>query len=145
MTIGKPNTLYFPDREEWVLQEDYFDPVIKIRIPAGFTYDGASVPRLIWAIIDPLDLSEAAALVHDYLYRNAGIDVPVYVFNAELKTAVFCRSCKFSKEFSDEMFRETMIRWGVKQWREVAAFYAVKWFGFIAWRRHEKENKEVSE
>lgn len=140
MTIDKPNTLYFPKTKEWVLQDDYFDSVLKILIPSGFRYDGASVPRFLWAIIDPLDLSEAAPLVHDYLYRNAGLDVPVYVLAADSKTVIPCSEMRFSKEFADDMFRDIMNRWDVTPWKEHAAFYGVKYFAGFAWREHLRKN-----
>lgn len=46
----------------------------RIHIPAGFKYDGASVPRFVWSIIGllPDGLGRAAALVHDYLYVHKG-------------------------------------------------------------------------
>ena len=140
MTIDKPNTLYFPKTKEWVLQDDYFDSVLKILIPAGFRYDGASVPRLFWAIINPLDLSEAAPLVHDYLYRNAGLDVPVYVLAPDGKTVIPCNAMQFSKEFADSMFRDIMIRWDVTPWKESAAYHAVDKFAGFAWREHLRKN-----
>ena len=140
MTIDKPNTLYFPKTKEWVLQDDYFDSVLKILIPAGFRYDGASVPRPLWAIIDPLDLSEAAPLVHDYLYRNAGLDVPVYVLAPDSKTVIPCSEMWFSKEFADDMFRDIMNRWGVEPWKEAAAYHGVDKFAGFAWRKHLRKN-----
>lgn len=40
-----------------------------IRIPAGFVFDKASVPRLVWAYLPRDDKHVViAALVHDYLY-----------------------------------------------------------------------------
>lgn len=140
MTVDKPNTLYFPKTKEWVLQDDYFDSVLKILIPSGFRYDGASVPRPLWAIIDPLDLSEAAPLVHDYLYRNAGLDVPVYVLSADQKTVIPCGEMRFSKEFADDMFRDIMNRWDVTPWKEAAAYNAVKYFAGYAWKNHLRKN-----
>jgi hypothetical protein len=40
--------------------------------PAGFEYDKASVPRLLWGIARPDGPWEAAALFHDRLYRFKG-------------------------------------------------------------------------
>lgn len=38
-----------------------------IRIPKGFTTDGATVPRLFWFLFPPVDRYFPAAVVHDYL------------------------------------------------------------------------------
>lgn len=46
----------------------------RITVPEGFTYDGASVPRLAWTLsgITPDGLIRAAALIHDWIYNHAG-------------------------------------------------------------------------
>lgn len=142
MTIDKPNTLYYPETESHVLQDDYYDSELKILIPAGFTYDGASIPRFLWNIIDPLDLSEAAALVHDYLYHNAGLPVPVYVLSGNFRQPERCGEMYFSKDFSDLCFQNIMIKWRVKKWRETVAYKAVSWFAGFAWRKHLKKNTD---
>jgi hypothetical protein len=140
MTIDKPNTLYYPETESHVLQEDYYDSELKILIPAGFTYDGASVPRFLWAVIDPLDLSEAAALVHDYLYHNAGLLVPVYVLVNDKPER--CGEMVFCKRFTDICFQNIMVKWHVKKWREKAAYNAVDLFAGFAWRKHLRNNQK---
>lgn len=42
----------------------------KFRIPAGFQYDGASIPKAFWGLIGEPDDTKflEAALVHDYMY-----------------------------------------------------------------------------
>lgn len=46
----------------------------RITIPAGFKYDGASVPRVFWSVTGflPDGLGRAAALVHDFIYVHKG-------------------------------------------------------------------------
>lgn len=44
----------------------------RLRIPPGWTYDGASVPRLIRPLIDP-DLMHKASGPHDYGYHHQGL------------------------------------------------------------------------
>ena len=69
-------------RYEWNLKvkdKQGIEKIIKnrITIPAGFRYDGASVPRIFWTIsgIRPDGLQRAAALVHDMIYMQKG-DLP---------------------------------------------------------------------
>jgi hypothetical protein len=38
-------------------------------IPAGFDFDGASIPRPFWAILNPIGLLLIPGLIHDYGYR----------------------------------------------------------------------------
>jgi len=42
-----------------------------IVIPEEFVSDGASTPRIFWAIIPPFKRVKKAAFIHDYLCRNA--------------------------------------------------------------------------
>lgn len=42
-----------------------------VTIPKGFTFDGASTPRIFYAIIPPYKRTKKAALVHDWLCSNA--------------------------------------------------------------------------
>jgi hypothetical protein len=42
-----------------------------ITVPAGFVTDGASTPVAFWWLIPPFKRTKRAAVVHDYLCRNA--------------------------------------------------------------------------
>lgn len=39
-----------------------------ITVPAGFAWDGASVPRALWSLLPPWGGYSGAALIHDWLY-----------------------------------------------------------------------------
>ena len=41
-----------------------------IKIPKGYVWDLASVPRLLWSLVPPDSDAELAFLIHDYLYEN---------------------------------------------------------------------------
>jgi hypothetical protein len=41
-----------------------------ITIPAGYTYDMASVPKWLWSVVRPFNDGLFGTLVHDYLYVN---------------------------------------------------------------------------
>jgi len=142
MTIDKPNTLYFPDSGRWVLQDAYYDTRARVFIKEGFTYDGASVPRLVWAILDPLDLSEAAPLVHDYLYRHAGEEVPVCSLTDDGRNVRIDGFKEFSKRLADKIFNDIMKGWKVKPWKRHAAFFSVSRFAGFAWRKHLRKNQK---
>jgi hypothetical protein len=55
---------------DWWIEIFYKGRWISIWIPAGYTFDGASIPRMFWSIIgSPFDpVFWAAALIHDWLY-----------------------------------------------------------------------------
>lgn len=73
-------------------------------VPAGFISDGASVPRLLWAFLDPAGEAFEAAIVHDY---RITIDESKYKFE------------------SHRAFRNIMLGYGVTKWKAYAAYYAV--------------------
>ena len=71
-------TVWLHSVRTWELTEDwkYRLPTsctggkgVKIVIPKGFVFDGASVPRPLWAILHPSGLLLIPALVHDFAYR----------------------------------------------------------------------------
>lgn len=40
-----------------------------ITVPEGFETDFATVPRIVWSIISPIDNHAKAAVIHDYCYE----------------------------------------------------------------------------
>ena len=60
-------------RRQWKLEEP-FEYTLPgdgefIVIPAGFTFDFASVPRLFWPVLHPVGLLLIGSIIHDYAYR----------------------------------------------------------------------------
>jgi len=86
-----------------------------VNIPQGFECDLASVPRLLWPLVAPFELSVAAPLVHDWLYRHGGVLPDTGVTRAR-------KAC-------DQLFLKIMIEEGVPVWRARAAYHAVRLFG----------------
>lgn len=117
-----------PADESWVLREDYkyFDREtgVWIKVPAGFRFDLASVPRAVWSIIAPFELSIAAPLLHDFLYRHGGAPPrgTIRPYRA------------WTRAEADRLFRDVMAREGVPGWRRWAAYLAVRAFGGGSWR-----------
>ncbi len=125
-----PNGLY-------VLSEDYTyrfgglekDPpgVVTgtlITVPEGFVWDGASAP--IRSSVRKDGLIRAAALIHDYLYRNLGRATD---------------SLSFSRKGADRLFRAIMLKAGMSRWKAGKAYFAVRWFGWLAWNKHKRNHK----
>lgn len=116
--------------KKYVVIEDYFEPIICVTVPKGFKCDHASIPRILWSIICPQDLSDVAPVIHDYLYAHAGIGIRV---GSELKI--------YSKKEADYIFKIIMKRENVQTWKRRAAYFCVKYFAYFAWKRHLKKNK----
>lgn len=112
---------------EWRLEAPFRCEVggSRLEVPDGFRFDLASVPRVFWVLVAPFELSLAAPLVHDFLYRWAGV--------LPRGSVVPWRS--FSRAEADRAFCRLMARQGVAGWRLATAYLAVRLAGFLAWRR----------
>lgn len=87
-----------------------------VTAPAGFESDGCSVPEFLWDSVSPqLDpRTLRAAIVHDYLYRNA---VPGW-----------------TRKDADELFYDFMVEDGMSKFKAGIAYYGVRWFGGGNWK-----------
>ena len=121
--------------KKYVVLEDYFEPEARVLIPKGFKCDHASIPRFLWGIICPQDLSDEAPVTHDYLYAHAGTTTPFYLGEDHLSGAKV-----FSKSEADKIFDRIMRRENVQPWKRRAAYFCVKYFAGFAWNRHKKKN-----
>jgi hypothetical protein len=84
-----------------------------IKVPIGFINDIASVPRIFWSILSPIDEYAKAAVIHDYLYSTGIV----------------------SKTEADNIFREAMEVLNTPKWKIACVYWAVRLFGFFAWYR----------
>ena len=82
-----------------------------IEVPQGFETDFASVPRFFWRVVPPWGRYSPAAVVHDYLY---------------------CAG-KVTRAEADRAFLTIMQRLGVPAWKRSIMYWAVRWFGGLAW------------
>jgi len=105
-----------------------------ITVSAGFVFDLSSVPRLLWFLIAPFELSVVAPLLHDLLYRYGG-DVP------DRAAAVEPRH-RYTRAATDRLFLAAMAQERVAPWRRHSAYVAVRVFGCFAWRRSEPRSTE---
>lgn len=102
--------------EDYLLVEDFSfkwgeDVIV---IPAGFKFDGASIPRLFWRFIGhpftPRFIE--ASLVHDYLCKN-----------------------KMDRKMSDRVFRKLLRANGVANWRADLMYGAVRAYAIVSRKR----------
>jgi hypothetical protein len=128
--------------ELYRLDEDYeyrwtkFDTIYRITIPAGFIYDGASVPRIVWTIsgITPDGLIRAAALVHDWIYFHAG-KLP-NGSHQYLNTDAHWSDIlgRWRREHADRIFARIMREANVPKSKRRMAYRAVWFFGWFRWK-----------
>ncbi len=119
--------LSFVGERTWRLEEAYIynDGETRITVPEGFTFDLSSVPRLFWWLIAPFELSVAAPLIHDFLYRHGGSPPQGTVEPHR----------RYARQEADKLFRRIMRQEGVAAWRRTLGYWAVRLFGAPAWRQ----------
>lgn len=82
-----------------------------IVVPKGFITNFASVPRIFWSLISPIDEHGKAAVIHDYCYCVGS----------------------YSRKRSDKIFREGLQVLNVKPWKVFCMYWAVRLFAWFAW------------
>ena len=91
-----------------------------IIVPENFETDFASVPRLFWSIISPVDKHGKAAVVHDCCYYYA----------------------LYSRKRSDEIFKEALEVLKVPPWKVFCMYQSVRIGGWLAWYKHRRREKK---
>ena len=91
-----------------------------ITVPTGFVWDGGSVPRVLWPILDPWGSASKAYLLHDWLYHTGDR----------------------SRLVSDAIFMEAMEVLGVGFLKRKALYRGVRVGGWLAWSKHRKCNRK---
>ena len=95
-----------------------YERTVHIEVPEGFECDLASMPLGI----GKGGLEEAAALLHDYEYSRAGLPGTRSRIEIDLDWYWNVLWAGRSKAYAWVVFR------------------GVRWFGWIAWRRHKRRN-----
>jgi hypothetical protein len=110
------------------------EPVV-LRFPAGFHYDGASVPRIVRSLLDDDQLRGAGPLAHDAIYRYGGKLPLGWVRSASGNVYVYTR------RQADAFFRKVMSLDGVRPEHRMWAWLGVRVGGFFAWDSLQKRRR----
>lgn len=138
MITTTPQLSYNVQRDRWTLVEDYFNKKNHLLVMTGFSSDLASIPRILWFALAPYELSTSAPLVHDYLYRNAG--KPTEIHRDDYYDFILIGYKVFSRKESDRIFFKIMIDEGVSWIKAKIAYYAVRIFAGVVWKKRLKKN-----
>lgn len=110
-----------------------------ILIPKGFVFDGASIPKIINSIFSPTGVLFYGALPHDFGYKYGGL---LLIDKTVHKVLEFHH---FSKSDLDEIFQELCAQESGMKVGSAVATFALKMFGFFAWKEHRKIDSNLSE
>lgn len=117
-----------PVRERtWKVREPLVceTPYGRIVVPKGFETDGASVPRMLWRLFPPFDGDyDAAAVLHDYAYRNG-------------------TKLVLDRDEADQLLLQGMVATDTAVWKRTLIYYGVRLGGGWAWAYDRQRERAV--
>ena len=99
-------------------------------IPKGFVFDGASVPKYFRSYLSPMGVLLIGGLVHDYGYKYETL------LMAGKKKVL----SKKNQKWMDKTFRDINIDQNGFKIINWIAYLALRGGGWLAWRKHRKNN-----
>jgi len=102
-------------------------------IPAGFTFDGASIPKFLRTFFSPVGVLLIGGLVHDYMYKYT-VCKPSDSTGSLLVV---------DQKKADQIFRDINIEVNGFYFMNYLAYWSLRIGGFVAWNGHRKRNEKV--
>lgn len=115
--------------KDWHYKIDGKDYVI----PAGFTFDGASIPKFLRTFFSPVGVLLLGGLVHDYAYK----------YKTLLEKDQKSTMGDLTQKRADEIFRDININVNGFFVMNYLAYYSLRLGGFVAWNGHRKRNAKI--
>jgi len=124
----------------WVLEEEVsvtvdsneLSKAVGIKIPKGFQFDLSTIPRFLWSVIAPFELSIIAPLVHDFVYENKG-NLTIDENNIIVKSTDD-NNFKLSRLEADSIFLDHMKQEGISFIKRWLAYIGVRLVGGMFWK-----------
>lgn len=121
--------LWLMGTRKWKIEQDFNYTLndVEYKIPAGFEFDGASVPKFLATFLSPVGVLLMGGLVHDYGYKYAtlmkkdGSDIGYH-----------------DQKFMDGIFRDICIEVNGFRVLNYLAYWSLRLAGFVAWNGHKK-------
>jgi len=123
---------------KWELMENWYFTLhgdVQIVINKGFIFDGASIPRPLWAFLSPVGLLLIPGLIHDYGYKY---DQLWQVDKYGTITTCFETS---KRKLWDDLFRSVGKQVNGFSFIDSIAWTGLRLGGFLAWNKHRKINE----
>ena len=119
----------------WEVAEDFNYELNdkKFVIPAGFKFDGASIPKFLHPFFSPVGVLLMGGLVHDYAYKYQTL----LMKNKKDTLGVI------SQKRADEIFRDINIGVNGFYLMNYLAYYSLRLGGFLAWNKHRKVGAKI--
>lgn len=128
--------MWITGTRHWELADSWYYEINgeEYMIPAGFKFDGASIPKFLHTWLSPTGVLLMGGLVHDYAYKYATL----------LKSDGTTMGTIDQKK-ADEIFRDINIEQNGFHFLNYLAYWALRIGGFVAWNGHRKVNAKIGE
>ena len=119
----------------WILIDDWKYNINgeEYVIPAGFQFDGASIPKFLRTFFSPVGVLLIGGLVHDYAYK----------YKTLLKKNKKSTMGALTQKQADEIFRDINIIVNGFYTMNRLAYWSLRLGGFVAWNGHRKRNSKI--
>ncbi len=126
--------LWITGTRQWIITEDFYYTIdgVGYKIPAGFQFDGASVPKFLATFLSPVGVLLMGGLVHDYGYKYA-----------TLMKKDGSNIGPRDQKYMDGLFRDICIEVNGFYALNYLAYWALRLAGFVAWNGHKKRGTHV--
>jgi hypothetical protein len=101
-------------------------------IPAGFQFDGASIPKFLRTFFSPVGVLLVGGLVHDYMYKFAA-----------LKRTGKGGLLLVDQKKADQIFRDINIEVNGFYFMNYLSYWSLRLGGWVAWNGHRKRNSKI--
>ena len=121
----------------WIITEDWKYNIDgeEYVIPAGFQFDGASIPKFLRTFFSPVGVLLIGGLVHDYAYK----------YKTLLKKNKKDTMGELTQKRADEIFRDINVIVNGFYTMNRLAYWSLRIGGFVAWNVHRKRNNTIPE
>lgn len=128
--------LWLLGTRKWEVAEDFWFELEEkeYMIPAGFQFDGASVPKFLATFLSPVGVLLIGGLVHDYGYKYATL------LHDDGTTMGYRNQAHW-----DRIFRDICIEVNGFKFLNYLAYWTLRLAGFVAWNGHKKRGTHVKE
>ena len=126
--------MWLTGTRQWIVTEDFYYSISGqgYKIPAGFQFDGASVPKFLATFLSPVGVLLMGGLVHDYGYKYA-----------TLMKKDGSNIGYQNQKYMDGLFRDICIEVNGFYALNYLAYWALRLAGFVAWNGHKKRGTHV--
>ena len=131
----KAIVMWLLSTRNWVLTDDWkfnLDGKEYV-IPAGFQFDGASIPKFLRTFFSPVGVLLIGGLVHDYAYK----------YKTLLEVNKKKTMGEIDQKKADGIFRDINVIVNGFYTMNYLAYWSLRIGGFVAWNGHRKRNAKI--